>query len=866
MKKTILIFSVTGFVLSMVIVFAVFRMCVNCNTGMNVSNHVLKPFVTTPFSANNGQWSEYVLFGAKTSHGMFYLTRNGEMLYTSIKRNEEAVIYSEKIEGFNPINVKPADTAVTKISYFDSHACNLTRGICYHTLKAGEVCKGISMELKIRNGLIEKYFYIEPGANLSELVITTNGAKIIKIDREVITAVLDGGSFTSGKLSAWQNNSRGRVPVIAEYQVKGSSYSFICNKYSKADTLIIDPVISSSFLGGSYLDEAVKTIQLPDGSLVVAGTTCSPDMPIAAGGYDSLLFSPGGVIRAVYIARLDQQLNSLISATFIQSKQASGSYPADIQFFDSSFFITGRATGPFPVTQGAYDTSLINIKTFVTRINYNLTDIIASTVIGPGCSGGADCLMIKNNKVYISGTAGPNFPMTSNVFDTVCNGEVDIFISVFNFSLTNLLYSTYFGGNRQEGPLSLLITDKLFINGTTNSSDFRFTFYPVQDSDYNAANDVCNFIAVIDTSLSAINASFFLGKSFCNGLNGWGTDIDTMNQKIYIGGTCSNSLIFNAPGAYENPFINHFDQGFIASFSNQMQLLNFTFVPARITDICCMNNKVYFTGINFDSVFPVATGGLMMTPDIDSYDIVTGRFSDNLMNYERSARFGGSQFERAENIASCQSGVIICGYTLSDNFPVTPGVIGPQFIPGMHLDQGDMFITILDTNLSDNIRAIYTSCGKNGHIVPNGIIELTDTSTITFYFFPDSGYRVKAVIADEVNVGSPLQYTFNQVFEDHFLHVEFDSATLVRFLQNKTEPYCFPNPSSQNTRFIFSFKPDCKQLNVFNLSGNRIATLEGTPVNNEIHFQWNCINVIPGIYIAVYGCNNTKELIEFVVK
>lgn len=866
MKKTILIFSITGFVLSMVIIFAVFRMSFNRNTGMDVSNHALKPFITMPFSANSGQWPEYVLFGAKTSHGMFFLTRNGEMLYTSILRKEEAVIYSEKIEGFNPINVKPADTAVTKISYFDTHARNLTRGICYHTLKAGEVCRGISMELKIRNGLVEKYIYVTPGADLSEFVVETSCNHLKRTDKGEILAFSSEIGFVSTQPLAWQNTANGRKTVNIEYQVYSNCYSFRCGPYSKSDTLFIDPVILSTYLGGSYHDAALKTIQLPDGSIVVAGTTCSPDMPIVSGAYDSVFYSPAGTKKGVYVARLSQNLGNLLYGTFIEAQSVPGAELFDFIHTDTCIYIIGKTSAGFPVTANAYDTISSFIQCFVTCLNLNLSSIYYSTYIGAENSWGG-YISFESDKIYITGyVCGSQFPVTANAYDLTYNGGGDVFISVLNKSLSELIFSTFFGGNGADQPLSIsIINSQLIISGSTTSTNLHF-LASVQDTGFYSPDTHYNFLAFFDTSLSLLNGCCYLGKAYCDNIFGWGTDIDTMNQQIYIGGICSNTIITDVAGAFQNPFADRCNQGFIARFSQQWQLLNFTFVPARITDICCVNNKVYFTGMNFDSTFSVTTGGLLLTPVLQSTDIVAGRFSADLMNYERSARFGGSQFERAENIASCQSGVIICGYTLSDNFPVTPGVIGPQFIPGMHLDQGDMFITILDSNLTDNIRAIYASCGANGHVEPNGIIELTDTSTITFYFFPDSGYRVKAVIADDVNVGSPMQYTFNQVFEDHFLRVEFDSATLVRFIQNKTEPYCFPNPASQNSRFIFSFIPDCKQLNIYNLSGNRIAILEGTPVNNEIHFQWDCCKVEPGIYIAVYNCHSREEYIKFMVK
>ncbi len=72
---------------------------------------------------------------------------------------------------------------------------------------------------------------------------------------------------------------------------------------------------------------------------------------------------------------------------------------------------------------------------------------------------------------------------------------------------------------------------------------------------------------------------------------------------------------------------------------------------------------------------------------------------------------------------------------------------------------------------------IVASSGENGNITPAGEVIVGYGQNQTFTISPDFGYQVEDILVDDVSVGAANQYTFNQVVEDHTIHVTFTTAT-----------------------------------------------------------------------------------------
>ena len=81
--------------------------------------------------------------------------------------------------------------------------------------------------------------------------------------------------------------------------------------------------------------------------------------------------------------------------------------------------------------------------------------------------------------IYVAGgTSSTDFPMTPTAFDNTFNGAVtDAFVAKFNPGATALLYSTFLGGNDNEGAADIAIdsTRSVYVTGQTMSTNFPTT-------------------------------------------------------------------------------------------------------------------------------------------------------------------------------------------------------------------------------------------------------------------------------------------------------------------------------------------------------------------------------------------------------
>jgi hypothetical protein len=150
----------------------------------------------------------------------------------------------------------------------------------------------------------------------------------------------------------------------------------------------------------------------------------------------------------------------LLASTFLGG---SGNDEAKAIAIDSSgnVYVAGWTGGStdFPTTPGAYDTSYSNIDAFVSKLDSNLTKLLASTYLGGSNDNEAYAIAIDSSgNVYVVGmTNSKDFPTTPGAYDKIFHGSSDTFISKFDANLTQLLASTYLGGISEDVSKSIAI-------------------------------------------------------------------------------------------------------------------------------------------------------------------------------------------------------------------------------------------------------------------------------------------------------------------------------------------------------------------------------------------------------------------------
>lgn len=289
---------------------------------------------------------------------------------------------------------------------------------------------------------------------------------------------------------------------------EGAGYDTSQNGRDDAFVAALDPdltmLMAGTYLGGSGGDGAAKIALDGAGNVFVTGSTDSADFPTLAGAFDETYNGQGDV----FVSKLDAGLKNLLASTYLGGANSSDG-GADIAVDGSgAVFLVGttveRSGNDFPVTAGAFDTSFNGgSDVFVSKFDSGLNRLLASTYIGGYWFEGINSLVIDSSgNIFIAGSTGANeggsdFPTTPGAYNTTFNKGVnkydvyDAFISKFNSTLSNLLYSTFIGGTNRDNATAIALdsSGKIVIAGNTNSSDYPTTT-GAYDTTWNGGGDV----------------------------------------------------------------------------------------------------------------------------------------------------------------------------------------------------------------------------------------------------------------------------------------------------------------------------------------------------------------------------------------
>jgi hypothetical protein len=266
-------------------------------------------------------------------------------------------------------------------------------------------------------------------------------------------------------------------------------------------------ILQSTYLGEVGSDFASALAIHPiTGEVYVAGLTGSRNFPGTAGGAQS---SYGGNGDA-FVARLNSNLTKILQSTYLGGRDNDFALDLVIHPTTGDVYVAGFTNSTdFPNTTGGAQANKRGIVNgFVARLNRDLTRILQATYLG-----GSDYDWVRvialhpaTGDVYVAGfTLSINFPNTTGGAQASNNGGTDAFITRLNSDLTQILQSTYLGGNRDDKALALAIhprTGEVYVAGETFSTNFPNTIGGAQRS---IGGDGDAFVARLTINLTSGN-------------------------------------------------------------------------------------------------------------------------------------------------------------------------------------------------------------------------------------------------------------------------------------------------------------------------------------------------------------------------
>lgn len=150
------------------------------------------------------------------------------------------------------------------------------------------------------------------------------------------------------------------------------TYGFVVASYDRTKDLNIDPLLASTFMGGSD-SEAGKSLAIDtSGNVYVLGVTVSANFPTTDGVYDTSL---NGYANDVFVSILDSKLTSLLASTYLGGSRSDDGYALALDASDNVYVTGATRSKDFPTTTDVYDTSFNggDLDVFVSKLDGNLS-------------------------------------------------------------------------------------------------------------------------------------------------------------------------------------------------------------------------------------------------------------------------------------------------------------------------------------------------------------------------------------------------------------------------------------------------------------------------------------------------------------
>jgi len=377
----------------------------------------------------------------------------------------------------------------------------------------------------------------------------------------------------------------------------------------------------------------------------------------------------------------------------------------------------------------------------------------------------------SNNDVIITGfTRSNNFPITTGAFQSTNNGDIDAILTKFD-SKGKLIWSTYFGGNGQDGSLALSVTknNEYWICGDTRSSNLPVTSTAFQPANKGGTADAWMAKFSIDGRL--LFASYAGSGAYdvftC-------TDVDKNNNAWFYGDACGDDFPFTND-AYQKIKQGNYD-AVLMKLSASGVLLYSSYYGGNADEF-----GMAFSLDNKD--FPVISGftastNLPVTPDAYKNSI-SGQSDAFLMKLDASYKpiycsyFGGSDWDECTNMnIDINNNIILRGTTASTDLPCSGNVFQKN-----NKGMVDFFVAKFDQNckfkwctyfggsLNEDVVWIDFHSGgissdSKGNIALSGVTESKDILTTSDAISSTLSGKSDAVIAVFDDAGNIIYSTY----------------------------------------------------------------------------------------------------------
>ena len=804
------------------------------------------------YTQNLGQWHEDVSYRAETRGGYLYLDKSGltllqledgffSKLHSWLQDpNADGTgnAHAIKFEFIGadllgePIELK--DNGSIKNFFKGNDRSKWASNVrSFGQVKYKEVYPGIDL-LHYSNRSNLKYdFIVSPGADPQSIQLKIDGAEKLSISNGHLIIQTTLGQIEEKAPFAYQKIGGKISEIPCEFKLKDNTISyFFPNGYNKQHEVVIDPELAFSSYVGSNNDNFGFTASYDNlGNLIAGSISFGAFYPTTEGAFQVdwasgtidcgiSMFNENGteLLYSTYLGGSGNEApHSIIvneqNELYILGSTSSSDFPIGLSAFQDAFgggFAQGGAG--YSYEQGA--------DIFVSKLSTDGTELLASTFVGGSGNDGigsgsvldhnygdrfrGEIVVDESGAAYVASvTSSADFPVLdgySNNFSGTLSGVIFKLTS----DLSDMVWSTYSGGESTESAISLQLADDnsvYFTGGTTSFS------LPTSNDAYQGSlsGGVDGYVGHISADGSQLLALTYNGTSQYD--QNYFVQIDTEGDIYVVGQTLGdypvseNVYVNNNSGQFIQKFTPDLTESFwstrVGSGNGVINISPSAFLVTNCGEIFLSgwggnlnnnNNGGGTAGLPFSGdAFQSSTDGndfylLVLSPDAQELEYAT-----YFGGFESSEHVDGgtSRFDKSGTVYQA----VCAGCGSNNDFPTQPGVWS-QTNPSPNCNLGVFKFKLSSVTASADIDAPEVVCPGTDIDLIN-LSEGADSFTWTF--------------DGEVSNESELTYSFDEpgtyeiqlLAEDSQGCLASDSTTVTVVVEegpdvstNEPEPIC----------------------------------------------------------------------------
>ena len=673
-----------------------------------------------------------------------------------------------------------------------------------------QIYPGIDLIYYEKFGHLKYDFIVQPKHHPKNIQIQYNGLNNMYLKAGHLVLETSLGNIVEQAPLAYQIIDDKKIVVSCEFFLNKNVISFkFPEGYQKKHPLIIDPVLIFSTYSGSSANNWGQTATNDNAGHLYAGSiSFAIGYPTTLGPYQALF---AGGDTDMCITKFSVDGTTLLYSTYLGGGGNENPHSLVVNDNDELFVLGSTGSANFPTTANAYDNSFNGgsnwgfigsyipypngIDIVVTKFSSNGNNLLSSTFVGGTGNDGinesganvynnsglcnfyadeyrGEIILDDAGNCYVASTSKSNdFPMVS-ASQSTNGGLQDAIAFKLNSNLSNLLWSTYYGGSQNDAAYSLQINNlgDVYITGGTMSSNLTTTSNSAQPI-YNGGVD--GFIAKFD-GLNNLSAATYVGNGGYN--QNYFVQID-INNNIFICGLSQSAMPVFPTGIY-NTAGSQFIQKYTSDLSTISLSSTFgtgavvkTITPtAFLVSDCGLIYVCGWGGLNGTGTtnnLPLTSNAFQSTTD--GSDFYLGVFEEDMQSLLYGTYFGGNQSDEHVDGGTSRfdkNGKVyqaVCAGCFNNNdFPTTPGAWSTTNGSSTNCNLGVFKFALEDINTAISVPN-YFACLPNSYQFSSqstgGNLYYWDfgdgnTSNLMSpsHLYADTGiYTVSLIVADSIS-------------------------------------------------------------------------------------------------------------------